>query len=111
MNALVTMFLDAHSTGFTIGIAFLVIHVLILGYLIVQVGLFPQSAGLSCSLPPGLAIWLTQSACCWCPGYTTTPGVIAMVIAAAEIAFPLWLLVKGVNMERWQDRTLALEIA
>jgi hypothetical protein len=43
--------------------------------------------------------------------YTTTPGLIAMVIAAAEIAFPIWLLVKGVNMDRWQSRTFALESA
>ena len=44
-------------------------------------------------------------------GYTTTPGLVAAVIALAEIAFPVWLLVKGVNMDRWETRTLALETA
>ena len=39
-------------------------------------------------------------------GYTTTPDVIAMAITVAEIAFPLWLLVKGVNRVRYQERAI-----
>ena len=46
VNALVTLFLNAHSIGFTIGIAFLVPHVLILGYLIYQSGYFPKVLGI-----------------------------------------------------------------
>ena len=35
-----------------------------------------------------------------------SPGFIALPIAIAEIAFPLWLLVKGVNVEQWTKRAL-----
>jgi len=38
------------------------------------------------------------------PGYAETPAVVALLIAVAEIAFPLWLLIKGVAVERWQQR-------
>jgi hypothetical protein len=38
--------------------------------------------------------------------YETTPIAITLVIAIAELAFPLWLLVKGVDVERWQQRAL-----
>jgi hypothetical protein len=27
-------------------------------------------------------------------------------IAAAEMLFPLWLLIKGVNVEQWEKRAL-----
>lgn len=31
---------------------------------------------------------------------------LALPIAIAEIAFPLWLLIKGVNVEQWKKRAL-----
>jgi len=42
------------------------------------------------------------------PGYAEAPAALALLIAVAEIAFPLWLLIKGVAVERWQQRGLAL---
>lgn len=110
VQALVTLFLNAHSIGFTIGIAFLVPHVLILGYLIVQSGYFPKVLGVL-FIAAGIGYLFDSMGLLLVAGYTTTPGLIATVIAVAEIAFPVWLLVKGVNQERWQRRTLALETA
>lgn len=110
VNALVTLFLDAHSFGFVIGIAFLVPHVLILGYLIVKSGYFPKVLGIL-FIAAGIGYLFDTIGLLLVPSYTTTPGVIAMVIAVAEIAFPIWLLVKGVNMDRWQNRTLVAETA
>lgn len=110
VNALVTLFLDAHSVGFTIGIAFLVPHVLILGYLIVRSGYFPKLLGFL-FIAAGIGYLFDATGLLLVSGYNTTPGLIAMVIAVAEIAFPIWLLVKGVNMTRWQARPLALETA
>ncbi|MCO5189906.1 MAG: DUF4386 domain-containing protein [Anaerolineae bacterium] len=110
VNALVTLFLDAHSIGFTIGIAFLVPHVLILGYLIVQSGYFPKVLGFL-FIAAGIGYLFDSMGQLLVSGYTTTPGAIAAVIAFAEIAFPIWLLVKGVNMDRWQNRALVLETA
>lgn len=104
VNALVTLFLDAHSIGFTIGIAFLVPHVLILGYLIVRSGYFPKVLGVL-FIAAGFGYLFDSIGLLLVAGYTTTPGVVALVIAAAEIAFPVWLLVKGVNTVGWQQRT------
>lgn len=110
VNALVTLFLDAHSIGFTIGIAFLVPHILILGYLIYKSGYFPKVLGIL-FVAAGVGYLIDAMGLLLVPSYTTTPGLIAMVIAIAEIFFPIWLLVKGVNMNRWQNRALALETA
>lgn len=110
VNALVTLFLDAHSLGFAIGIAFLVPHVLILGYLIYQSGYFPKLLGIL-FIAAGVGYLFDVIGILLVPAYTTTPGLIAMVIAIAEIAFPIWLLVKGVNSDPAQNRTLALKDA
>ena len=103
INALVMLFLDAHSFGFTIGIAFLVIHVLILGYLIIKSGYFPKVLGYL-FLAAGLGYLIDSFGLLLFPGYVTTPTIIAIVISVSELAFPLWLLIKGVNRDRYQER-------
>ena len=110
INALVTFFLEAHSYGFTLGIAFLVPHVLILGYLIFASGYFPKVLGILFILA-GFGYLFDMVGLLMIPSYQTTPGIIMMVISVAEIAFPVWLLVKGVKLDGWQKRTLALETA
>jgi hypothetical protein len=110
VHALVSLFLDAHSYGFTIGIAFLVPHVLILGYLIFKSGFFPKVLGILFVIA-GFGYLIDSFALLLSPTYQTTPVFIALPIAIAEIAFPLWLLIKGVNNDQYQKRDLALEAA
>ena len=102
-NALVSLFLDAHSYGFTLGIAFLVIHVFALGVLIFQSGYFPRVLGILFLLA-GFGYAFDTVGLLFIDGYTTTPDLIAMVISVSEIAFPVWLLIKGVNLNKWQQR-------
>jgi hypothetical protein len=103
LNALMMVFLEAHSVGFTIGIAFLVLHVFILGYLIFKSGYFPKVLGIL-FIAAGFGYLFDSFALLLLPSYTTTPGIIQIVIAISEIAFPLWLLIKGVNFDGWQKR-------
>jgi hypothetical protein len=110
VQALMALFLEAHSVGFTLGVAFLVPHVLIVGVLIVRSGYFPKVLGFL-FIAAGIGYLIDTVGLLLVSGYTTTPGWIALVIAVAEIAFPIWLLVKGVNMDRWQNRALTLEAA
>lgn len=110
MYALVSLFLGAHTFGFTIGIAFLVIHVFALAYLIYQSGYFPRVLGVL-FLIAGFGYLFDTIGLLFINGYTTTPELFAMAIAVAEIAFPLWLLVRGVNLQGWQRRGTAQETA
>ena len=105
LNALVMVFLDMHGIGFTIGIAFLVLHVFILGYLIFTSGYFPKVLGIL-FIAAGFGYLFDSFALLLLPSYTTTPGIIAAVIAISEIAFPLWLLIKGVNKAHWEKHAL-----
>jgi hypothetical protein len=104
LDALVMLSLDAYAYGFSIGIVFLVLHAFPLGYLIYRSGYFPKALGVLFMvaalgyLTDGLAHLLV-------PGYVKGAPYIALPIALSEIAFPLWLLFKGVNAEQWGRRT------
>jgi hypothetical protein len=106
INALVMLFLEAHSYGFTIGIAFLTLHVFLLGYLIFKSGYFPRILGVLFVLA-GLGYLIDSFALLLSPMYDTTPAFLVLPIAVAEIAFPLWLLIKGVNVAGWEKSALA----
>jgi len=105
LQALVMLFLDAHSYGFTIGIAFLTIHVFVLGYLIFKSGYFPRILGIL-FIAAGAGYLFDSFALLLSTSYETTPGFIAAIIAISEIAFPLWLLIKGISLEGWKKRAL-----
>lgn len=103
VHALVALFLDAHHYGFTIGIAFLTIHVFALGYLIYKSGYFPRILGVLFLLA-GVGYFVDSFALLLSPTYDTTPAILALPITIAEISFPLWLLIKGLNIKGWQAR-------
>jgi hypothetical protein len=105
LQALVSLFLEAHHYGFTIGIAFLTLHVFALGYLILKAGYFPKVLGILFVLA-GIGYTIDSFALLLSTGYDTTPAFVALPIALAEIAFPLWLLIKGVNVDQWQKQAL-----
>lgn len=106
ISAFVMLFLDAHAYGFAIGIAFLIIHVFALGYLIFRAGYLPRIIGVLFLLA-GVGYLVDSIGILLLPNYGTTPALAAMFIALAEISFPIWLLIKGVNMERYQERASA----
>ena len=103
LYALVMLFLDAHSIGFVIGIAFLTLHVFLLGYLIFKSGYWPKVLGIL-FLIAGLGYLVDSFGQLLFAGYETTPPYIAIAIAVSEIAFPLWLLIKGIDVAKWKER-------
>lgn len=105
LNAVAMVFIDAHHYGFTIGIVFLFLHAAILGYLIIKSGYLPKFLGVLFIIA-SLGYLIDSFSLLLIPSYTTTPAIIALSIAVAEIAFPLWLLIKGVNVEQWGKRAL-----
>ncbi len=105
LHALVLLFLNAHEAVVLIwGVAF-ALHLLVLGYLVYKSGYLPKWVG-------GLLIiaalcYFTQSF-----GNLLFPQSKAVftsigLLSTLEIALPLWLLIKGVNVEQWKKRALA----
>ena len=104
LHALAMHFLEAYSYGFTLGIVFLVLHAFILGYLIYKSGYFPKFLGVLFVIA-SLGYLLDSVAHILFANHQTGAVYFALPIALAEIAFPLWLLFKGVNAEQWEKRT------
>ena len=105
LQALVLLFLDAHEYGWSIGIVFFSLHVFLLGYLVYKSGYFPRILGVLLILA-SLAYLIDGLAILILPSYEVTPVFLAIPIAAAELLFPLWLLIKGVDVEQWEKRAL-----
>jgi hypothetical protein len=105
LHALALLFLNAHELGWSIGIVFFSLHVFLLGYLVYKSGYFPRILGVLLIFA-SLAYLIDSLAILLLPNYEVTPVFIAIPIAAAELLFPLWLLIKGVDVEQWEKRAL-----
>jgi hypothetical protein len=106
LQALGMVFLNAYDYGFTTGIVFLVLHASILGYLIIKSGYFPRILGVLFMIA-SLGYLVDSFSHVLIPNYKTGPVYLALPIALAEIAFPVWLLIKGVNARQWERRDAA----
>ena len=105
VHALVTLFLDAKLYGFSIGVAFLALHAAILSYLIFKSGYFPKVLGVLFMIAT-FGYLIDSFAHVLVANHETGAIYFVLPIAIAEIAFPLWLLFKGVNTEQWEKRAL-----
>lgn len=104
LQALGLLFLNAHEAVVLIwGLAF-ALHLFVSGYLVYKSGYLPRFVG-------GLLI---IAALCY---FTQSFGTIMFpqskalfaslgLLSIVEIALPLWLLVKGVDIKAWEKRTL-----
>jgi len=105
LQALVTLFLDSYRYGYTIGIVFFTLHTFTLAYLIFKSGYFPKILGVL-FMVAALGYLIDSFSHVLIADYKTGPAYLALPIAIAEIAFPLWLLIKGVNAKQWEKRAL-----
>ena len=103
LHGLAMLFLDTYNYGFNIGIVFFTLHTLLLGYLIFKSGYFPKILGVLFIIA-SLGYLLDSFSYVLLANYKTGPVYLALPIAIAEIAFPLWLLFKGVNAQQWEKR-------
>lgn len=95
LHALVSLFLGAHEAGVLIWGMFFGLHLLVLGYLVYRSGYLPNVIG-GLLVFVGL-VYLAQSF-----GNILLPDAKALFTAMGslgflEIAFPVWLLIKGVK--------------
>jgi hypothetical protein len=100
IDALVLLFLTAHTYGYLIGGIFFGLHLIVLGYLLYRSSLFPAILG---GLVALAAIgYLTESFTFFLvPAYEPVAATIVIVTAVVgEIALALYLVVKGVRTER-----------
>jgi hypothetical protein len=104
LQALGLLFLNAHAEVVLIWGFFFGLHLLVLGYLVYKSGYIPRTVGVLLMIAS--LCYLTQSF-----GNILLPqyeGIFTSVglLSTVEIALPLWLLIKGVNVAKWEKRVL-----
>jgi hypothetical protein len=98
LHALVLLFLNAHEYVALIWGLFFGLHLLALGYLVYKSGYMPKILGILLIIVS--LCYLTQSfGNILLPKYKEILATIGF-LSIIEIAFPLWLLIKGVNVQQ-----------
>jgi Domain of unknown function (DUF4386) len=102
LHAQVMLFLDMRRSGILVAQVFWGLWLLPLGFLVFRSGFLPKLLGILLVIGGAgyLIDWGTQLLF---PGLAT----ISQFTFIGELLFPLWLLIKGVKVERWQQVTLA----
>lgn len=104
VQALILLFLNAHEAVVLIwGLAF-ALHLLVSGYLVYQSGYLPRIIG-GLLIIAGLCYFTQSFGNMLLPQYKEIFASIGL-LSIVEIALPLWLLRKGVNVEQWHKRVL-----
>lgn len=102
LHAQVMLFLDMRQSGILVAQVFYGLWLLPLGVLVFRSGFLPNLLGVL--LVIASAGYLIDSGTqLLSPGLTT----ISQFTFVGELVFPLWLLIRGVNVKRWQQVTLA----
>ncbi len=102
VQALALLSLTLHTQAFNIYLIFFGFWLIPTGYLIVRSTFLPRILGVLLVLDGvGWAAFL------WPPLATALYSVISVVAAFAELPLALWLLVVGVNVQRWKEQAEA----
>jgi hypothetical protein len=106
LNALVLLFMDVNAFVIIIWGLIFGVHLVLMGYLVFRSGFLPKFLGILLLI--GAAGYLLQSyGHILAPQLDTTLATVVLVMTIpSELAFTLWLLLKGVNGERWEERAL-----
>jgi len=103
LQALALLCLKLHVQIFDLSLVLFAFYDLLLGYLIFRSMFLPRLLGALLMLA-GVG-WLTFI---WPPLATALASYILPLGALAEILLMLWLLVKGVQIQRWQEQVQPL---
>lgn len=101
-HALSYLAIQAHGHGFGVGLIFFGFACLVRGYLVFRSGYLPRILGVLLVVA-GLCYLTNSFALLLAPALATLlfPAVLVPAFVA-ELALALWLVVKGVNLQRWE---------
>ena len=104
LYAFALLFLNAHVLVVLIWGLFFGLHLFVLGYLVYKSGYIPKFVGVLLVIA-SLCYLIQSFGNILLPKYE---GIFATIgfLSISEIALPLWLLIKGVNIEQWKKRAL-----
>ena len=111
INAMAMLSIRSHTAGFNIALIFFGVECVILGYLIYRSVYMPKSIGILMEIA-GVCYVINSFALLLSPALSSrlVPAILIPCLIG-ELSLALWLLVKGVNAERWDERVHSAELA
>jgi hypothetical protein len=106
LQALVPLFLDLHEHGVSITQIFWGLWLFPMGYLVFKSGYIPRLLGVLLIIG-GFGYLIDSFGTLLSPNFDAT--IIATITGFlfwGELLLPLWLLIKGINVEQWEQRAL-----
>jgi len=105
LHGLAMFFLDLHEYGVNIDSIFFGLWLLPLGYLVFKSGFLPRILGILLMIG-WFGYMIDFFTFFLAPSFHATVASIFQITDIGEFLFPLWLLIKGVNVEEWKKRAL-----
>jgi hypothetical protein len=111
LYAMTSMSLKSHSYGFGQSLMFFGCFCVVIGYLIYKSGYFPKAIGVLMQIA-GLCYLANSFALVLAPTLANRlfPAIL-LPSFVGEASLCLWLLVKGVNVAKWEEKKSALRVA
>lgn len=106
LHALVKISLKLHDYGFGIDLVFFGFACLVYGYLIFRSGYLPRTLGILMAIA-GLSYLTNSFTLILAPAYAGTILPVLLLALIGELSLCLWLLVFGVNEQRWREQASA----
>jgi predicted transporter len=107
LQALSYVSLRTHDSGFAMGLVFFGAACLVVGYLIIRSGYLPRTLGALMQVAGVCYITNSFALIAWPALGAKLFPFILLPPFVAELSMALWLLVKGVDAERWKARSSA----
>ena len=104
LDSLAALLLDLHSHGYDLGLILFGVHCLFLGYLIAQSLYLPKALGYLVMAAGGTYLIGSYTRFLF-PDFVEAVSPIYLVAIISELSLGLWLIVKGVNLDRWKEVT------
>ena len=104
LYAMASLSLKSHSYGFGVSLIFFGCFCLVIGYLIFRSGYLPKALGVLMQIA-GLSYLTNSFALILAPAFANRlfPAILLPAFVG-EASLCLWLLVKGVNVPKWQEQ-------
>ena len=106
LRALAVTFIRLHTIGFDIALVFFGFHCVAVGYLFFRSTFFPRILGALLAIA-GFGYLINSFASFVSPAFAAHLFHYTLVLGVGEILLPLWLLVIGVNAQRWKEQASA----
>ncbi len=108
LQALALMFLKLHAQLYNIGLVLFGSYNLLIGYLIVRSTFLPRILGVLLAIS-GVCYLINSFANFLSPAFAAHLLPYILLPGGADLVVPLWLLVMGVNVQRWQEQASVAE--